>query len=223
MTGSLTGRLLESWRKLGNTAPPLPPPPSPPLYDVLHQRCDTNLCVPSLPVLELKKTFRSSVRNEVFFAPPPFFLHPHPLNLTSSLPLVCVCGGGGVFALTKADSSHQAAALVVMLKESDLMSHTVIGAAGLWVFLSGRPSALIGPVCVRGGTGSRPRELGVKGEVSSWKCGARDRGEGPAARDCGSWEINVTAPSTRRELFFFFPAVEEICFSLRCSVSPSLI
>lgn len=78
--------------------------------------------------------------------------------------------------LTKADCSHQAAALVVMLKESDLMSHTVIGAGGLWVFLSGRAQRSHWARLCSGRDGvAAPGARGVKGEVSSWKGRARDR------------------------------------------------
>lgn len=49
--------------------------------------------------------------------------------------------------LTKTESSHKAIVVVVMLKESDLMSHTVIGAEAFGCFC--QPwSILIGLVCV---------------------------------------------------------------------------
>lgn len=64
--------------------------------------------------------------------------------------------------------------LVVMLKESDLMSHTVIGAEAFGCFCQ-RAERSDWAGLRSGRTGSRPRELGVKGEVSSWKYRAWDR------------------------------------------------
>lgn len=83
--------------------------------------------------------------------------------------------------LTKTDSSHQAGALVVMLKESDLLSHTVIGARPFGWFCQQMGEG--GGVCDWaglcsegiGGGGSQPRERQVKGEVLSWKSRAWDR------------------------------------------------
>lgn len=77
------------------------------------------------------------------------------------------------FVLTKTESSHKARAAVVMLKESDLMSHTVTGAQAFGCFCQrARRSDWAGLCSER--TGSRPREREVKGEVSSWKCRAWD-------------------------------------------------
>lgn len=58
----------------------------------------------------------------------------------------------GCFVLTKTESSHKAIVVVVMLKESDLMSHTVIGAEAFGCFCQPR-SILIGLVCVERGWG----------------------------------------------------------------------
>lgn len=76
----------------------------------------------------------------------------------------------GCFVLTKTDSSHQAIVVVVMLKESDLMSHTVIGAEAFGCFCQRAEHSDWAGLCSER-TGSRPREREVKGEVSSWKYG----------------------------------------------------
>lgn len=78
----------------------------------------------------------------------------------------------GCFVLTKADSSHQAVAVVVMLKESDLMSHTVIGAEAFGCFCQQAERSDWAGLCSER-TGSQPRDHKVKGEVSSWKYRAR--------------------------------------------------
>lgn len=99
--------------------------------------------------------------------------------------------------LTKTDVSHQAGALVVMLKESDLLSHTVIESRGLWVVFcqqtehsdwSGLCSERIG-----GGRGghclgsARSKVKCCHGSIE-----AQDRkGQRPAAWDSGAWEINA--------------------------------
>lgn len=83
--------------------------------------------------------------------------------------------------------------VVVMLKESDLMSHTVIGAEAFGCFCQRAGLSDWAGLCSER-TGSRPQEHEVKGEVSSWKYRAWDRkGQRPAAWDSGAWEINVTA------------------------------
>lgn len=76
--------------------------------------------------------------------------------------------------LTKTDSSHQAMVVVVMLKESDLMSHTVIGAEAFGCFCQRAGHSDWAGLCSER-MGSRPREREVKGEVSSWKYRAWDR------------------------------------------------
>lgn len=80
----------------------------------------------------------------------------------------------GSFVLTKTDSSHKAVVVVVMLKESDLMSHTVTGAEAFGCFCQRAEHSDRAGLCSER-TGSRPREHEVKGEVSSWKYRARDR------------------------------------------------
>ena len=70
------------------------------------------------------------------------------------------------------------------------------------VFVS-EPSALIGLVCVQRGRGSRPREHGVKGEVSSWKYRARDGKRAEACR-MGFWGLGNQcdgSEGTLQELF----------------------
>lgn len=81
-----------------------------------------------------------------------------------------------------------------MQKESDLMSHPVFAATAFWVFVSAGSVFSLVRLFVKK-TGPWPQDQRVKGEVSSWKCGARDRkrGQMPDARDSGSWEIKVTA------------------------------
>lgn len=79
----------------------------------------------------------------------------------------------GCFVLTKTESSHKAIVVVVMLKESDLMSHTVIGAEAFGCFCQRAEHSDWAGLC-SARMGSRPREHGVKGEVSSWKYRARD-------------------------------------------------
>lgn len=80
----------------------------------------------------------------------------------------------GCFVLTKTKSSHKAIVVVVMLKESDLMSHTVIGAEAFGCFCQRAEHSDWAGLCSER-TGSRPREHEVKGEVSSWKYRAWDR------------------------------------------------
>lgn len=76
--------------------------------------------------------------------------------------------------LTKTESSHKAIVVVVMLKESDLMSHTVIGVQASGCFCQRAEHSDWTGLCSEG-MGSRPLEHRVKGEVSSWKYRARDR------------------------------------------------
>lgn len=86
--------------------------------------------------------------------------------------------------LTKTDSSHQAMVVVVMLKESDLMSHTVIGAEAFGCFCQRAEHSDWAGLCSER-TGSRPRDRGVKGEVPSWKYRAWDR----KGRRMGFWGL----------------------------------
>lgn len=88
------------------------------------------------------------------------------------------------------------------------MSQTVIGVKAFGCFCQGAQQSDWSGLCSEG-TGSRPREPGVKGEVSSWKCWDRDR---KRTRTClphgtpGSWEITVTEetqkPSIRKCIYF---------------------
>lgn len=70
--------------------------------------------------------------------------------------------------LTKTRSLTQAGALVVMLKESDLMSHTVIGVEAFGCFCQQAERCDWAGWCSER-MGSCPWEHDVKGEVSSWK------------------------------------------------------
>lgn len=67
-----------------------------------------------------------------------------------------------------ADKDRRAIVVVVMLKESDLMSHTVIGAEAFGCFCQRAEHSDWAGLCLER-MGSRPREHEVKGEVSSWK------------------------------------------------------
>lgn len=144
-------------------------------YDLLYWRCWGVVNLHVLSSLRYRKNCHnsaaqtekpsSSVSNPLLSCPPSFFL-----SESDFFSADC----DDCFVLTKADSSHQATALVVMLKESDLMSHTVIGAEAFGCFCQRAERSDWAGLC-SGRTGSRPRELGVKGEVSSWKYRARDR------------------------------------------------
>lgn len=99
--------------------------------------------------------------------------------------------------LTKTESTHKARVVVVMLKESDLMSHTVIGTEAFGCFCQRAERCDWAGVCSEK-LGSWPQEHRVKGEVSSWKYRAWDRkGTGLAAWDAGAWEISVTEQPKR--------------------------
>lgn len=79
--------------------------------------------------------------------------------------------------LTKTDFLHKAGVLVVMLKESDLLSHTVIEAEAFGCFCQQMEHSDWAGLCSEriGGGGSLPWEHEVRGEVLSWKYRARDR------------------------------------------------
>lgn len=104
--------------------------------------------------------------------------------------------------LTKTESSHKTIVVVVMLKESDLMSHTVIGAEAFGCFCQPAQHSDWAGLCSQR-KGSCPLERKVKGEVSSWKSSLGEKGQRPAAWDSRAWEINLTILGIfhRREAF----------------------
>ena len=79
-----------------------------------------------------------------------------------------------MFCADKAESSPKTRAVVVMRKESDLMSHTVIGVKAFGCFCQRAAQSDWSGLCSER-VGSCPQEPEVKGEVSSWKYRAWDR------------------------------------------------
>lgn len=149
----------------------------------------------------------------------------------------------GCFVLTKTDSSHNTIVLVVMLKESDLMSNTVIGAEAFGCFFfffffsqwvehsdwSGLCSERMG---------SRPQEREVKGEVSSWKSRARDlkkqnkkrggRGlhmrvphEIPSPGKCVWWRLFVDSNMWHALIFIYFSFLLSVNLKKTCNTCVS--
>lgn len=106
----------------------------------------------------------SWLKSDLFSPPTPFFFKSDFFSVDCD----------GCFVLTKTESSHKPIVVVVMLKESDLMSHTVIGAEAFGCFC--QPAELSDwPGLCSERMGSRTQEHEVKGEVSSWKYRAWDR------------------------------------------------
>ena len=137
---------------------------------------------------------------------------------------VCVCVTGMRVA-DKGGPPHRAlVVVVVMLKESDLKPHTVIGAQGLWGSLCQGPTHSGRASLCSPGTGSSPGERrGSKVKSCHGSRAADRKRRGPSVRDCGSWEINVTAlccspppPSPQKKRRSLVDAIASAPLSILC-------